>query len=126
MNRRARRQASQKASVQRLILGAQGGAQMLHQVTKPSLWRGGASLFLTPEKDAAEGTGICVKFHGWRVHWQESEKHQEQHRAKEAGEGFIAFEVMAATRAAALRTVRIESFRRSLGPVLRENSDLHS
>ena len=105
---------------------------MLHQVAKPSLWRGGASLFLTPEKDAVEGTGIGVKFNGWREHWQESEKHQEQHRPLESQElrkqerSSLPFEVMASTRAAAPYTVRSESFRRSLGPVLRENSDLHS
>ena len=77
MNRRERSQASHKTYVEKLILSAQGGAKMLHQVAKPSLWRGGASLFLMPEKDAAEGTGIGVKFNGWREHWQESEKHQE-------------------------------------------------
>ena len=59
---------------------------MLHQVAKPSLWRGGASLFLTPEKDAVEGTGTGVKVNEWRGHWQESEKHQEHHRQLESQE----------------------------------------
>ena len=68
MNRRERRQASHEASVERLILSVQVGAKMLHQATKPSLWRGGASLSLTPEKDAAEGTRIGVQFNGWREH----------------------------------------------------------
>ena len=71
MNRRERRQASHRASIKSFILSAQGGATMLHQVAKPSLWRGGASLFLTPEKDAAEGNRTGVKFNGWREHWQE-------------------------------------------------------
>ena len=58
-------------------------------------------------------------------------KHQEQHRPLESQEprkqerSSSPIEVMASTRAAARHTVRSESFRRSLGPVLRENSDLH-
>ena len=118
MNRRERRQAGHRASVERLIFGPQGGAKMLHQVAKPSLWRGGASLFLTPEKDAAEGTGIGVKFNEWRGHWQESEKHQEQHRPLESQElrkkerASSPFEVFASTRIAARHTVRSERFRR--------------
>ena len=74
---------------------------------------------------------IGVKFNEWRGHWQESEKHQEQHRPLESQElrkqerASSPFEVMASKRAAARCTVRSESFRRSLGPVLRENSDFH-
>ena len=30
---------------------------MLHEVTKPTTWRGGASHLKTPQADAAEGTG---------------------------------------------------------------------
>ena len=63
---------------------------------------------------------------------QESEKVQEQFRLWESQElrkqerASSPFEVMASTRAAARHTVRSESFRRSLGPVPRENTDLHS
>ena len=94
------------------------------RLPKTSLWRGGASLFLTPEKDAAEGTGIGVEFIEWRGHWQESEKHQEQHRRLESQElrkqerSSSPFEVLASKRAAARCTVRSESFRRSFGSVL--------
>ena len=70
--------------VKRLILSAQGGAK--DHVAEPSFWRGGASLFVTPEKDAAEGTRISVKFNEWREHWQERETIQGQHRTLESQE----------------------------------------
>ena len=53
--RRERRQASHTTFVGTLIQSAEGGAKMIHQVTKPTPWRGGATPFSTPEGDANEG-----------------------------------------------------------------------
>ena len=105
LNRREGKQACHMDHVKRLILSAQGGAK--DQVAEPSLWRGGASLFLTLEKDAAEGTRIGVKFNEWREHWQEKETIQEQHRTLKSQElrkqekASSPFEVKASKRAAA-------------------------
>ena len=110
LNRREGKQACHMDHVKRLILSAQGGAK--DQVAEPSLWRGGASLFLTPEKDAAEGTRIGVKFNEWREHWQERETIQEQHRTLESQElrkqekASSPFKVKASKRAAARQMVR--------------------
>ena len=42
------RSAGQQTFVEKLCVSAEGGTQMLHQITKPTLWRGCASLFKNP------------------------------------------------------------------------------
>ena len=40
------RSASHKTFVGKLSVNAEDGARMLHQITRPTVWRGSASLFL--------------------------------------------------------------------------------
>ena len=50
---------------------------MLHQVTKPTPWRGGATLFRTLEEEAAEGARIGTNFQEWSMHGQVGERVQD-------------------------------------------------
>ena len=59
---------------------------MLHQLTQRTLWRGGASLFLTPEEDAENKAGIKVELTEWHAHWHVGLKVQEQERPCESVE----------------------------------------
>ena len=60
-----RRLASHTTFVEQIIKARKEELKMLHQVTGPTPWRGGATLFRTPEEDAAEGARIGTKFQEW-------------------------------------------------------------
>ena len=53
---------------EKLRVSAEGGANMLYQITKPTLWRGCASLCRTPREYAELEAGVNVKFDEWHVH----------------------------------------------------------
>ena len=50
-----------------LIQSAEGGRKREHQVTKPTRWREGATLFRTLEDYAVEGARIGTKFQLWSM-----------------------------------------------------------
>ena len=64
---------------------AEGGVKTLHQVSKPTPWRGGATHSRTTEEDAAEGTRIGATFQEWSKHWHVGEEVQEQDKPWENG-----------------------------------------
>ena len=57
---------------------------MLHQVTKPTPWMGGASLLATPEEDAPKEARIWIKFKEWHHHWQVGHEVQSQDKPCES------------------------------------------
>ena len=59
---------------------------MLHQVTKPTPWRRGATLFRTPGEDTADGRRTGTKFQERSKHWQVGEGVQDQFRFWEGQE----------------------------------------
>ena len=63
------------------LINADGGAKMLHQVTKPTPRRTGASVFAVLEEDAVEEARIRVKFKEWHDLLQFGPEVQNQDRA---------------------------------------------
>ena len=59
--RKERRQASYTEFGQKLVRSAEGGAKVLHSVTKSTPLRGGAMIFQTLEEHAAYGARIRAK-----------------------------------------------------------------
>ena len=55
---------SQRTFVERLCVSAEDEAKMLHPITEPTPWRGGASLFKIPEEDAETAAGILGQVQG--------------------------------------------------------------
>ena len=62
------RSVSHKTFVERLCVSAEGEAEMPHQITKPTLWRGEASLCKKNKEDAEHDAGIKVKSQELHAH----------------------------------------------------------
>ena len=59
-----------KAWVEHILESAEGGAGMLHSITKPRSWRGGAQFIGDVFEDAQLSTTVKVKGQEWKEHWQ--------------------------------------------------------
>ena len=75
---------------------------MLRQITKPTPWRGRASLFRTLEEDTGHDGRINVIFKEGHDHWQVGPKVQVQEKARENQE--LRKKVLAPFRVCAGRT----------------------
>ena len=51
--------------VEKQCVNAEVGAKLIHQITGPTTWRGGASSLKTSEEDAENEAGVKVKFTEW-------------------------------------------------------------
>ena len=59
-----------------MIKSAEGSAGLLHKITKPTPWRGGAQI-LEKEEEVARWSDRCEAKRGeWSKHWQRSEEVQ--------------------------------------------------
>ena len=56
--------------VKQMIKSAEGSAGLLHHVTKPTPWRGGAQILEKAEEDARLLDRCEAKRKKWSLHWQ--------------------------------------------------------
>ena len=56
--------------VNRMIKSAEGSAGLLHKITKPTTWRGGAQILKKVEDDARLSDRCEAKRKVWAKHWQ--------------------------------------------------------
>ena len=61
--------------VEKMIKSADGSAQVLHKITKPTMWRGGVQI-LTEAEDARLLDLCEAKKKEWAKHWQCDEEIQ--------------------------------------------------
>ena len=56
--------------VNQMIKSAQGSAELLHKITKPAAWRGGAQILKKEAEDARLFDRCEAKMKEWAKHWQ--------------------------------------------------------
>ena len=56
--------------VSRMIASAEGGACLLHSITKPTAWRGGVQVLEEVERDAKPLQRCEEKRKEWAKHWK--------------------------------------------------------
>ena len=56
--------------VEQMIMSAEGGAGLLHKITKPTMWRGGVQILKEEEEDARLSDRCEAKKKEWAMHWQ--------------------------------------------------------
>ena len=62
--------------VEQMIRSAEGSAGLLHNVSKPSAWRGGAQILVNEEEDARLLDRCEAVWKDWSTHWQRDEEVQ--------------------------------------------------
>ena len=60
-------------SVSQMIKSAEGSAGLLHKITTPTAWRGGAQILKKEEEDARLLDRCEAKRKEWAKHWQSDE-----------------------------------------------------
>ena len=68
--RRLKRLERHKVWVAKLLDSADGGAGLLHHITKPRPWRGGAQVLVDVFEDAHPLKRVEVIRQEWKEHWQ--------------------------------------------------------
>ena len=66
----------QQQEVTQMIKSAEGSAVLLHKITKPTAWRGGAQILKKEEDDARLLDRCEAKKKEWVKHWQCDEEVQ--------------------------------------------------
>ena len=56
--------------VSQMIANAEGGASLLHRITKPTVWRGGVQVLEEEERDVRPLNRCKEKRKEWANHWQ--------------------------------------------------------
>ena len=67
---------SHQRRVMQMIRNVEGSAGLLHQITKPTVWRGGAQILEKEEEDARLIKRCEAKREEWEEHWQCGEEVQ--------------------------------------------------
>ena len=70
MDEKEKMEEMHQHKVAQMIKSAEGSAGLLHKISKPTAWRGGAQILVNEEEDARLLERCEAKRKEWAKHWQ--------------------------------------------------------